>query len=50
MSKQITKEMIEHWLGQDTDIPDLLMELANGEYKPEEFQNDVLDTWESTNA
>jgi len=45
MSK-VTKEMIENWLGTDTDIPELLAELANGEYKAEEFNQDVIDTWQ----
>ena len=45
MSK-VTKEMIENWLGTDTDIPELLSELANGEYKAEEFNQDVIDTWQ----
>ena len=45
MSK-VTKEMIEYWLGTDTDIPELLSELANGEYTAEEFNQDVIDTWQ----
>ena len=45
MSK-VTKEMIENWLGTDTDIPELLAELTNGEYKAEEFKQDVIDTWQ----
>ena len=43
---KVTKEMIENWLGTDTDIPELLAELANGEYKAEEFNQDVIDTWQ----
>ena len=51
MSKEkITKEMIENWLGTDTDIPELLTELANGEYKAEEFKQDAIDTWQEENA
>lgn len=46
MPVKITKEMIENWLGTDTDIPELLSELANGEYKAEEFNQDVIDTWQ----
>ncbi len=45
MSK-VRKEMIENWLGTDTDIPELLSELANGEYKAEQFKQDVIDTWQ----
>jgi hypothetical protein len=43
---KITQEMIENWLGSDTDIPELLAELANGDYKAEEFYHDVKGTWE----
>ena len=43
---KVTQEMIENWLGSDTDIPELLAELANGEYKAEEFNQDVIDTWQ----
>ena len=51
MSKEkITKEMIENWLGTDTDIRELLSELANGEYKAEEFKQDVIDTWQEENV
>lgn len=45
MSK-VTQEMIENWLGTDTDIPELLTELANGDYKAEEFYHDVKGTWQ----
>jgi len=45
MSK-VTEEMIENWLGTDTDIPELLTELANGEYKQEQFKQDIIDTWQ----
>ena len=43
---KVTWEMVENWLGTDTDIPELLAELANGEYKAEEFNQDVIDTWQ----
>jgi len=43
---KITKEMVEFWLGTDTDIPELLSELANGEYKAKEFNQDIIDTWQ----
>lgn len=49
MSK-VTEEMIENWLGTDTDIPELLAELANGNYKAEEFKQDVIDTWQEENV
>ena len=51
MQVKITKEMIENWLGCDTEMEELLAELANGEYKAEEFKQDVIDTWqEETDA
>ena len=47
MPVKITKEMIENWLGTDTDIPELLSELANGEYTPEQFTDDIIDSLET---
>ena len=44
--EKLSKEMIENWLGTDTDIPELLAELANGEYEQETFRDDVIDTWQ----
>ena len=46
--RKVTKNMIENWLGTDTDIPELLAELANGEYKPKQFKQDIIDTYLST--
>ena len=43
---KVTWEMVDNWLGTDTDIPELLSELANGEYKAEEFKQEVIDTWQ----
>ena len=44
--------MIAHWVGSDHDskeaLLELLVELANGDYNPEEFRGDVLDLWEGT--
>jgi len=45
---KITKKMIENWLGSDTDIPELLTEIANGEYKAKQFKEDIIDTYLST--
>ena len=45
MSK-VTWEMVNNWLGTDTDMRELLVEIANGEYKPETFNKDVEMTWE----
>ena len=44
MSK-VTEEMIENWLG-GTIILELLTELANGEYKQEQFKQEIIDTWQ----
>ena len=46
MMSKVTKEMIKNWLGTDTDIPELLAELANGEYTPKSFNKDVEMTWQ----
>ena len=46
---KVTKEMIENWLGTDTDIPELLSELANGEYEQETFRDDDIGTWQEEN-
>jgi len=40
-----TKEKA-NWLGTDTDMRELLAELANGEYTPESFNKDVEMAWE----
>ena len=45
MSK-VTWEMVDNWLGNDTNMQELLSELANGEYKAEQFKQDVIDTWQ----
>ena len=43
--EKVTEEMIENWLG-GTIILELLTELANGEYKQEQFKQDIIDTWQ----
>ena len=45
MSK-VTWEMVNNWLGTDTDMRELLTELANGEYTPKSFRDDVEMSWE----
>jgi hypothetical protein len=45
--EKITKEMVENWLGCDTEMEELLAELANGEYTPKQFRDDIIDTWEN---
>ena len=48
MSK-VTWEMVDYWLGDDS-VRELLVEIANGEYKTEQFKQDVIDTWQEENA
>jgi len=48
MSK-VTWEMVNKWLGTDTDMRELLLEIANGEYKAKQFKQDIIDTWQQEN-
>lgn len=47
---KVNQMMVSHWVGSDHDSKEallgLLVELANGDYKPEEFKSDVLGLWE----
>ena len=43
---KVTWEMVDNWLGTDTNMQELLAELANGEYEQEQFKQDVIDTWQ----
>ena len=49
MPRQVNQMMVRHWVGSDHDSKEtllgLLVELANGEYTPQEFREDVLDLW-----
>jgi len=52
MSKKITQEQIEFFLGGDNLENSCLTELealANGTYNPEQFKKDVLNHWEANN-
>ena len=42
---KITEQDVEHWLGSATlsEAIELLTAIANGEYKPELFKEEVLD-------
>ena len=42
---KITWEMVDNWLGDDS-VRELLVELANGEYKAKQFKQDIIDTWQ----
>ena len=35
---KVTWEMVDNWLGTDTNMRELLAELANGEYKAKQFK------------
>lgn len=45
----ITVKMLRHWIGDvhlnSEELLLLLLEIANGEYKPEEFREDVSNLW-----
>jgi hypothetical protein len=45
--KQISRDMIEAWVGSDNmgadDFLELLVDIANGKYPVELFREDVLD-------
>ena len=49
---RVDQAMVTHWVGSDHDskatLLELLVELANGDYTPEEFREDVLALWEGT--
>ena len=50
MSEQLTMEQVEFWLGTDmaqTEIIEILTELANGSYTQQNFKQDIKETWES---
>jgi hypothetical protein len=48
-TKNVTPKMIAHWIGSDhqntAEYLQLLTEIINGEYSPEEFKQDVIDLW-----
>tara|TARA_R100000781_G_scaffold110291_1_gene75629 strand:+ start:458 stop:622 length:165 start_codon:yes stop_codon:yes gene_type:complete len=46
MSKEVTAENVETWLGSDWSWSDLMMmiaEIANGEYEPQNLKKDILE-------
>ena len=52
MKMYVSTPMIRHWIGDDhlstQELLELIGELVNGKYKPEEMRADVLDLWEDT--
>ena len=51
MSKvNVTKDQVEHWLGPDfskKDAMEMIMDVANGDYLPEQMKVDILILQES---
>jgi hypothetical protein len=49
ITKKVNQAMVKHWVGSDHDSKEallgLLVELANGDYTPKEFREDVLGLW-----
>ena len=48
--KKITEDMVSLWLGSDalpSEIHEILAELANGEYEPEQMKLDIISTIDS---
>ena len=48
--EKITKEQFQDWFGSDhyenaDDLTDLLLEIANGEYKAQTLKKDVQEWW-----
>ena len=48
MDRKVTEEMMEEWIGSDMrydkrQVLNLLVNLANGVYKPKAFKKSVLD-------
>ena len=47
--EKVTVEQVEMWLGSDikrSEIIELLTELANGEYDPQVFKENIIDLCE----
>jgi hypothetical protein len=50
---KVTEEQVEFWLGSDmtkTEMIECFMEIANGEYKPKIFKQDIIETWQWNNC
>ena len=44
--KLVTAEEVEYWLGSDSELDEAiatLVDLANGDYHPKTFKQDVID-------
>jgi hypothetical protein len=50
---KVTEEQVEFWLGSDmtkTEMIEYFMDIANGEYKPKIFKQDIIETWQWNNC
>jgi len=50
---KVTEEQVEFWLGSDmtrNEMIEYFKDIANGEYKPNIFKQDIIETWEDNNA
>ena len=50
---KVTEEQVEFWLGSDmtrTEMIEYFMDIANGEYKPKTFKQDIIETWQWNNC
>jgi len=49
---KVTEEQVEFWLGSDMtkkEMVEYFKDIANGEYKPKIFKQDIIETWECCN-
>ena len=49
VKEKVTQEQVEFWLGSDHTLKEAietLTDLPNGDYKPKQLSEGVLDTWE----
>jgi len=50
---KVTEEQVEFWLGSDmtkTEMIEYFVDIANGEYKPKIFKQDIIETWQWNNC
>lgn len=49
---KVTKEQVEFWLGSDmtkNEMIEYFKDIANEEYKPKVFKQDIIETWNFNN-
>ena len=53
MKMKITIKMLDYWYGSDIALPKEvirdIIDIANGDYKPELLKSDILVTWGGRN-